>query len=582
MTRFALLLVVMLGGSFLELLTLGAVPLFVALVANPNVQNQQVELFRQSIQAFDLPDSGNPVLWAGCALALLFIIRTCYLVASYALQERMLKNRHIELSTKLFSAYLNAPYAFHLQRNSSTCIDNVFAECESVVLYVLDGILNITRNGIVLLTVVVLMLYYDPIVCLGVFAALAVTAGGFMFATRRKLDEIGKAIYLERQQVLKHATEGIGAFKEAQILNQKKAFKTRFHGAMESMCNHTKLRTLISKSTWPIMELITCVIILATMAIMTVARYDHESIAPTMALVAVCLARLKGTITEMMIFASYFKAHQSVTQALAKDIQELDALPQESGDALMQKLACTEKIELKGVSFAYPNADEATIKNVSLSVPVGTSLALVGPTGSGKTTIAHLVVGLLSPSAGTLRVDNNVIDTPDQVRSWQNNIGYVAQDSFLIDDTLKANIAFGLNPEQIDEAQLQFAVESAQLTEFVQALPNGLDTLVGERGVRLSGGQRQRIAIARALYNNPQFLLFDEATSALDVTTEQAVVQALDSLSGTHTIVVIAHRLSTVKTCDSIAYVKDGTVLAQGSFDQLCKILPEFNTMANA
>ena len=581
LARFGLLLIIMLGGSLLELASLGAVPLFVSLLMSAdNKGTASADILTRIVCFLHLPQPENLPLWGGCMLGLLFIIRTVYLVASYALQEHIVQNRHIAIACRLFNAYMNAPYAYHLRHNSSTFINNVQNEVENIVRYVLDSGLNLFRNAIILAAIVVLLLWYDPLVCIGCFAGLGIAAGGFFLATRKRLNAIGVEIYSRKQDVLKVLSEGIGAYKEAQLLDRKDFFRKRLHDTVRSLCGLSRTHALISKSTWPFMELITVMVILGAMTILLALRRESAAIAPTIALVAVCLARLKGTITEMMIFAEYCRTHKSVINSIANELANLEKnYPQLDASIPLPRIDFRQGIRLTDIAFRYEGTSTDTIGGISLTIPCGTSLALVGPTGSGKTTVANIIAALLTPTRGTLAVDDLAIDSPQAIRAWQNCIGYVAQDVFLTDDTLRANIAFGIDDKDIDQKKLSYAIDASQLASFIDTLPDKLDTIVGERGIRLSGGQRQRIAIARALYLNPPFLIFDEATSALDVTTEHAIVDALNALQGSHTIVVIAHRLSTVRHCDRIVFIKNGTIAGSGTYEELQRTLPDFNQM---
>ncbi|MBP5639698.1 MAG: ABC transporter ATP-binding protein [Victivallales bacterium] len=580
LARFGILLLIMLGGSLLELASLGAVPLFVSLLMNPEKDSKAAGFLAHIIEVLHLPQTDNLPLWGACALGLLFLLRTVYLVASYAIQEHVVQNRHIAIACRLFNAYMNAPYSYHLRHNSSTFINNVQNEVDNIVHYVLNASLNLARNAIILTAIVILLLWYNPIVCVGCFTTLAIAAGGFFLCTRKRLNAIGISIYARKQDMLKVLSEGIGAYKEAQLLDRKDFFRGRLHTAVQELCTLTKTYALISRSTWPFMELITCMVILGTMGIMLALRENVTSIAPSIALVTACLARLKGTITEMMIFAEYCKTHQSVINSIATELAELERnYPPLHQSTPLPQLSFHDSISVKGIDFRYEGTTKDTLHDVSFTIPCGKSLAFVGPTGSGKTTLANIIVALLAPTRGEIVVDGLAIDTPQAIRTWQDSIGYVSQDVFLMDDSLRSNIAFGIQEKDIDEQKLQYAIDAAQLRPFIDSLPDKLDTFVGERGIRLSGGQRQRIAIARALYLNPPFLVFDEATSALDVTTEHAIVDALNSLHGTHTIVVIAHRLSTVQHCDRIIYLKDGSIAGSGTYEELKISLPDFNQM---
>ena len=233
---------------------------------------------------------------------------------------------------------------------------------------------------------------------------------------------------------------------------------------------------------------------------------------------------------------------------------------------------------MEHVTYSYPNAAETALKDISLSIQRGQSVGFVGATGSGKTTMINVLLGLLRPKEGLITVDGQNVH--NNLRGWQNNIGYIPQSIYLLDDTIRHNVAFGVPEEDIDDEQVWTAIRAAQLDEHVKSLPDGIETFVGERGVRLSGGQRQRVGLARALYHNPDVLIMDEATSALDNETENHVMQALEALKGDRTIIMIAHRLSTVRDCDQLFFLKEGRIEARGTYDELCAIHGDFRRMA--
>jgi ATP-binding cassette subfamily C protein len=249
-------------------------------------------------------------------------------------------------------------------------------------------------------------------------------------------------------------------------------------------------------------------------------------------------------------------------------------------DAPGERLPFRDVIRVQNLEFKYPGAEVHSLHGVNLEIPRGSAVGVVGATGSGKTTLVDLILGLLTPTAGRILVDDQ--DLTGHMRAWQRQVGYVPQDIYLMDDTIRRNVAFGIKDADIDNTAVNRAIEAAQLSSFIVSLPAGVDTMVGERGIRLSGGQRQRIGIARALYHDPEVLVFDEATSSLDTETERFVMQAVERLRGARTIILIAHRMSTVRGCDKLFFLSDGRVLASGAFDSLLAENERFKTMVGA
>lgn len=575
--RFALLVVIMLVSSVIECITLATVPLFMALVITPENPNLLARFLQRLAPAMNLSCEGKSlILLGGLCLAAMFVFRTVYLIASYAIQEHVLRNRQIALASTLFGLYLRAPYAFHLKRNSSSIINIITFQVNEFVGCYLAPLLNLIRNLIMIAGIVGFVLWYDATVSIGAFLALGISTWMFHWITRGYLRKVGKAIYESSQKTTCAVTEGIGSIREVTILRQNEFFQTRVHQPIQTHCMNIKRRETLQRSIWPFMELITILVILGIMGAMFAWRGDSkEAIAPTISLLAVALARLKGIVTECLVFATSIKTNATLLGEIAADFRTLEQFTDTSQDG--EILPFQHSLKLSKVSFQYPDATEPILRDISLTVPAGKTIAFVGPTGCGKTTLINIILGLLPPQDGTMTVDDTPLDSSAILRHWQNAIGYVPQEPYLLDDSIQTNITLGRT--NVSPDTLQRAIRLAQLQEVIDNLPNGLDTIVGERGVHLSGGQRQRLAIARALFGNPAVLVFDEATSALDTITEQAVADAIRALHGKHTILIIAHRLSTIRDCDDIIYLKNGMIAGHGTYTALQSSLEDFRNM---
>ncbi|MCR4573329.1 MAG: ABC transporter ATP-binding protein/permease [Lentisphaeria bacterium] len=573
--HFTIIIVLMLGSTLLELASLGAVPLFVAMLTGDSSLSSVSRLGRV-VEWLGIDMNEISLVTCGIILAVLFIFRTLYMALNFYAMARVLQNRKVELSARLFKAYMSAPYSFHLHHNSSVIITNIQTEAERVTSLVLARLIEMGRDGIIILSVVGLMLWYNWVVCLASFFSLALFGGGFILLVNNKNKKWGWREHELRQEGIKCISEGIGAYKEIRILGRIRHFCNRLHKLLEDMSICSRRMMIVHRFMWPFMELITVCVLLMMMGLMMVLNDgDTKAIAPTVALFAVCLARLKGTLTEFLSFFNGIQSIGGVLAALCDDLRDLESRPQQ--DDSVPDIPFESEIKMEGLTFHYDGKEGDVLRDVHLTVPRGSSLGIVGPSGSGKTTLANVLLGLLPPDKGRILVDGK--DVATCMSAWQRHIGYVAQDIYLLDDTVRANIALGEDDDKIDEDALKMAIEASQLDEFLKTMPKGELTLLGERGVRLSGGQRQRVAIARALYRNPQLLVFDEATSALDTMTERAVVSAIERLRGNHTLIIIAHRLTTVKDCDNLVYMKDGSVIATGNYSELQEKVPEFKKM---
>ena len=571
--RFALLVLLLLGCSFIEMLSLGAVPLFVAAVMGQQEAldfiNRHIVGRLEGLGVWHGAGMERIVILCGILLILLFVLRTLYVMTCVWVQERLLGNRRIALSSRYFKAVLNSAFPLFRTYNSGKIMDSVLAECDHLILGLLDPALNFLKNGVIILTVVGLLISYDPAVSLGAFFVLGLLASTFMLTSNKRMKVLGEQIFESRQEAAKVIGEGIGVYRDAAIIGNRDVFVSRLHGRLERLAGTTRQFNTIQRCLWPVMELLTVLVLFGAMSFLLFRGRRIQEVAPVLSLLAVCLARLKGCMTELMLQFTNIRYNSPILTELASHIRQLEesGSSEQKANERNNPLPLTEKISVQGVSFAYPDAEEKVLQDVSFDIPRGSSVAFVGATGSGKTTMAELLLGLFQPTEGHILADGQ--DVFNNLGGWRGNIGFVPQDIYLFDDTICANITMCFDRSEVDEAALQRTIRAASLEEFISSLPDKEETIVGERGTRLSGGQRQRIGIARALYRNPSVLVFDEATSALDNETEAAVMSAIETLRGTHTLIIVAHRLTTVKGCNAIFRFKDKGVQKFSSLEEM-------------
>lgn len=574
--RFLALIFLQVIGTGVELLSLASVPVFVALLSDSYGDG-----------AFDLPvilirfstsSESSELLVSSIIFVGLFAFRTLYFYISCSLQQRILNNRCVELGSRLFSAYMSAPYSFLLRHNSQDLVNKVVVESERVVNRVLGPAFNVLRSLLVLLAIVLVLLLYKPLITLVAFALLLVFAGIFLYFNRRKTRQLGEQDAQNRERALSQVAEGIGAYKEIKVSGSQRYFQQRLHESLERIASSRRWLEVNQQVIWPYLELVTVsVMVIATFMAISLSEDDFRNVAPAMAFFAAALFRLKGYVTDGMLNFSVLRYNWVSVSLVSADLRSLEKKAAQVKEDDAAKLPFEEWIRVEGLCFRYEGSSEATLQNVNLSVRQGSTVALVGATGSGKSSMLNLILGFLRPQQGSILVDGR--DIQENLPAWQQQIGLVPQQIFLLDASIRENVAFGVPRAQVDEAALQRALQTAQLQEFVASLPEGLDTCVGEGGIRLSGGQRQRIGIARALYRNPPLLVFDEATAALDSLTEEAMSAAMQELRGKHTLIIVAHRLSTVKNADCLFYFEQGRLLAQGDFNELCDKSPRFKEM---
>jgi ATP-binding cassette subfamily C protein len=570
----------MIIGAALEVVGVGAIPAFVSFLSDPERMLDR-PLFSRLASSFPISSTNDFLLWASGALLLFFLLKNAYLAALTYINARFLFGLQTSLATRLFKKYLHRPYTFHLQTNTAELLRAVNGDTWMVVHGVVIHALVLIMEFCVLVLVFALLIYVEPLVSLVTVASLGTASAVFYRASRNAVSHYGKEDQYQRGQMIKFAQEGLGGLKEIQVLGRESFFDARYTESTAAHARAARFAKVAADMPRPFIETIAILGLFMIAAIFLVQGRPLQSIIPTLALFSVAAVRLIPSFNRLTSSVTQLRYNTySVDVVYGELVTNRSITPPCDTETSGQSALVTLKsaIELDDVHYVYPGADTPAVRGISLQIPVGSAVAFVGPSGGGKTTVVDLILGLMSPTNGEIRVDGTNIHA--NLGGWRRNVGYIPQSIYLSDDTIRRNIAFGLQDSEIDEDKVWLAVTSAQLDELVQALPDGLNTPVGEHGVRLSGGQRQRIGIARALYHNPEVLIMDEATSALDNETERLIVHAVERLRGDRTIIMVAHRLSTVKGCDRLFFLKGGSVTACGEYDELLQASSDFRLMA--
>jgi ATP-binding cassette, subfamily B, bacterial PglK len=443
----------------------------------------------------------------------------------------------------------------------------------------------VLAQAISLICLTLLLILVDPVVALSSVLVLGGSYVTIFLMVRRYLTRIGKRYTTANLGRFQIAQEAIGGIKDVKLLGLEEAYLARFQAPSLQVAASASANQAIGELPRHLLETIAFGGMIALiMALLVSGDGSLADILPTLGVFAFAGLRMFPSVQQIYHSLSYLRYTGAALDVVHRDTMETGAnsgRPKTLGRSATV-LHVKDHLALDGVSYRYPNSERPILDGLSLSIPARTTVGIVGGTGAGKTTAVDVMLGLLTPQAGSLRVDGVAVG-PENLRAWQNTVGYVPQQIFLVDDSVAANIAFGIPPEQIDMAAVERAARVANLHDFVMAdLAQGYQTFVGERGVRLSGGQRQRIGIARALYHDPDVILLDEATSALDNLTERAVMEAVHNLGHHKTIIMIAHRLTTVKECDTIFLMEKGRLVAQGRYDELIAENETFRRMASA
>ena len=543
----------MMAGAVLEMIGVGAIPAFVTLLSDPTGLDRlpAVQRVADRIGA-DSPE--RLVIVGAVALFVLFTVKNLYLVGLSWLQARYVFNRQVAIAQRLLWRYLRAPYTFHLQRNTAELLRASNQDAMEVVGAGLLPLLTLAMEALTVTAVLGLLLYFEPLTSAVAFGILGGSTVLFLRVLRRRTLHYGQQMHESRLGMLKAVNEGLGGIKVTRVLGRERDFFDAFADASAVYSRTGRMRQLLGEVPRLFLETAGIGGLLGVAVLLSWQGRPTSALVSTLALLAVAVVRMIPSFNRITGALSNMRYGRAAIDAVYQDLTLDYAEDAPDGDALPLR----DAIRLENVTFAYPGTEAPSLRGVTLTVRRGESVGFVGPTGSGKTTLVDVVLGLLSPTEGRVTVDG--VDIRGRERAWQRQIGYVPQDIYLTDDSVRRNVAFGVAEAAIDDAAVWRAVDAAQAREFIDRLPDGLDTLVGERGVRLSGGQRQRLGIARALYHDPEVLVLDEATSALDHETETAVMEAVEHLRGERTILMIAHRLTTVETCDTVVVLRAGAL----------------------
>lgn len=549
---FALLIMTIIG-AFLELLGVSAIMPFVNIAMNPD-SIMENGIMKQLYDFAGCTSINQYLIILSGLLIGIYVIKNGYLLFMYNIQYKFTYNSQQLLEGKLLSCYVKQKYSFHLSKNSAELQRNILQDVTGLFLSVLSY-LQLLTEGSVCLTLFLYLLSQDPTITLGVTLLLTIFVLGFYGIFRKKINRIGVTSREASAKRVQWVQQSLGGIKEIKILERESFFLNSYNKNAKIYAEKQRKYQLAMIAPRPIME---TVCIGSLLIIVAVKLYNGVSVSyflPTLSVFAIAAFRMLPSFGRISGCIGTITFQSSAVDEVCKDIKEAELLSGEEGKETSDNISFDEKIEINNISFQYPNTENYVLENVELIIPKNKSVAFIGPSGAGKTTLADIILGILEPVKGKILVDQK--DVYSNLKSWHQKIGYIPQNIYLMDDTIRNNIAFGISDKEIDDTRVREALKEAQLCEYVESLEQGVNTFIGERGIRLSGGQRQRIGIARALYSNPEILVLDEATSALDSETEKAIMEAMDLLQGNKTLIIIAHRLTTIQNCDYIYEIKN-------------------------
>jgi ATP-binding cassette, subfamily B, bacterial PglK len=557
------LLVLMSLGMALEALGVGLVIPAIAVLTLSDPASKYPAL-QPVLNALGNPDKQALVVGGMMLLVGVYFVKVSFMAFLGWQQARFAFAVQANISHRLFSSYLRQPYTFHLQRNSAQLTRNVINEVNLLTFTCILPAMSMLTEVLVMLGLCVLLLVVEPVGAMIVLSVLGVAAGGFHYFTRGRITRWGEARQHHEGLRMQHLLQGLGGVKDVKLLGRETEFLElyRLQNAKSAQMGQLQATLQLLPRLW-LEFLAVCGMAILVISVLAQGR-PLEAVLPALGLFAAAAFRLMPSVTRVISAAQSLRYGLPVVNTLFEELQ-LDAQEQEQRSRSASTFHTA--LELDNVSYTYPGSTELALRELSLVVQRGESVGFVGSSGAGKSTLVDVILGLLPATGGEVKVDGRNIQ--HALRDWQDQIGYVPQIIYLTDDTVMRNVAFGLPDEQIDKTAVWRAIRTAQLEDFVLSLADGLETVVGERGVRLSGGQRQRIGIARALYHDPVVLVLDEATSALDTETEFGVMQSVRALQGDKTIIIIAHRLSTVEHCNSLYRLEQGRLLPERALEPL-------------
>lgn len=554
--KLLLLLIMTAIGSALELLGVSAIMPFVNVAMNPDgiQESQWLSLLYNRL---GIESVNQFLVLLAFFLVAVYIAKNAFMLVLYNFQYKFTFGSQRILEGKLLSCYMRQNYCFHLSQNSADLQRNILQDVTGLFQSVL-ATLQLLTETFVCLALFIYLLVTDISITLGVAVLLAIFMLIFMGYFRKKISNIGAESRAASAKRVQWVQQSLGGIKEIKILGREGYFLNSYDYNAVIYADKQRKYQMANVAPRPIMETLGIGSLLIIVAMKLLNGVDISYLLPILSVFAVAAFRLLPSFGRIASYLGTISYNSASVDEVCKDIKDVEILMEEyrQREEGLETIPFEKQIQIKSVSFQYPNTDNLVLEDTSLTIPKNKSVAFIGPSGAGKTTLADVILGILEPQKGEIKIDD--ADAYHNLDAWHKKLGYIPQTIYLMDDTIRNNIAFGIAAKEIDEGRILNALKEAQLLELVQGLAEGLDTFIGEGGVRLSGGQRQRIGIARALYTNPEILILDEATSALDNETEKAIMEAIDMLQGNKTLIIIAHRLSTIQNCDYIYEIKDG------------------------
>ena len=555
-------------STLFEVVSIGSIPVFVMIITDLDLVFSKISQIHYLKFILNFGHA-KVVIFGAIALMFMFLFKNLYLLLLLFFQGKLLMRLRAKTSNNIFSHYILLSYEKLINRNPAILIRTIESDIGNSFTYI-QSLLMLVRESLILISLFLLLIFSNPFISSISILSLGMPVLIFYYFYRNKLKVKGKLLQIEQGKKLKIINQSLGSFKELKIMRRENFFLNNFK---EINLNAEKLNFfnyIITSTPRLFLEVTALLSVVVVSALLYIIESNAQSIIPLISLLAVTAVRLipalnviTSSLTTLRFKRPSFELIIDEIKKLKKSL-ELQSKQNLNKENYNKKFEFNNQISLENISFSYFDASKVALENINFKVKKGSKVGIIGRSGAGKSTLVDLILGLLKPQKGEIYLDKYKIDEVSE--SWQSQIGYIQQDIYLLDDTIKNNISFGIKKDNIDENLINKVVKIAQLEKFINSLPNRLDTIIGNRGIKISGGERQRVAIARALYNNPQVIILDEATSALDIDNENKILNEINENLSDKTMIVISHRNNTVKNCDNIFVLENGKIIDNGSF----------------
>ena len=511
---------------------------------------------------FGIREVGTMVGVAVLCIVVTYFVKNLYKLFFSYISSRVSNFTNHQVTSQLFRSYLTRPYTFHLQRNSSELLNSMQQEA-GMTIGLVGSFVGLVQEVLLASAVIWLMVYTEPVAAISTVTILVAGSMLYLKVTKPMVQRFGQQRQEIQAPLTRYLLQGFGGVKDIKVLGRSNDFLNQYE-KQNLIVQDAGMRYGILKSIAPMWtELLAMSGLTVVVWVMVWQDRPPDRIIPLLGLFVIATWRFVPSVNSVVGLTNSIRYSRPAVESVYREFEYIKS----QKNLVKTQVIFNDKVEMRDLTFNYPNTITPSLRDVNIVVNKGETVGFVGPSGSGKTTLVDVILGLLPQTSGALLIDG--VEMHEHNLEWQSTIGYVSQAIYLTDDTVRRNVAFGIAEADVDEVALERALRSAQLWDFVDSLPNKTNTIVGERGVRVSGGQRQRIGIARALYHEPQVLVLDEATSSLDIETETEVMSAIRALQGFKTILIVAHRLSTVQHCDRLYRIQDAQIVAEGTFKEL-------------